>query len=524
MAASPRVPDAIGNLKYIFSSNQEGSITAFAGGGQTSATQLGAQTSVIGTVASTSDSVKLPKIRNTPGMLGPTGASVGAIMIVGNFGANNAQIFGSTADTINGVATGTGIAIPAGTTMIFVAASLTGGGVGNWISTSPNSATGAGTFSSLTGSAATFPINGLAAAQGGSVTVTGGTSSTAGNNGGAVAMVGGTPGSTAVGGTAALTGGAGGSASGAGGAVSVTGGAGTAGNAAGGALNLTSGAGQGSAASGVVTLASGVAGATGASGAITITSGTAAGGATGNVTVTTGAATGGVPGTTTIAAGNAQTATVAGGAIAITAGTGNTSGNGGAITVTTGAAGSTGVAGVLTLRVGAATAGNGSAVNIQGGAGAGGTASGGNIDLSPGAAVSTGIPGEVTVATVAGLFDATWQQYLPAAVPVSGQSYTFFVANRAYRVKAASIICSSAGTVPTCDVTKDTGTTGPGAGTSVLTGAMTFSGSANTRVTGTVSGTIATVTLAAGDRLAAKFAGTVGAITGAMLNVTLVPC
>lgn len=445
MAASPRVPDAIGNLKWIFASNTEFGITAFSTGGQTNATQLGAQSSSVDTVAATSDSVKLPKIRVTPGILGPTGASVGAIMFVYNNGANSLQIYGAPSDTINSVATGTGITIPAGAMMIFVANKLTSPGlVGNWLASSPNSATGALTTPSITGSAATFPINGLAAAQGGSVTVTGGTSSTAGNNGGAVALVGGTPGSAGVGGNATLQGGPGGSASNNGGQAIVLGGAATAGNGVGGAATVTGGAGNGS-------------------------------------------------------------------------------GNGGAVTITSGAAGATGVAGVVTIQVGNATAGNGSALNLKGGAGAGGTNAGGNIDLSPGAAVSTGIPGEVTVNGTAGLFDATWQQYLPANVPVSGSSYTFFVANRAYRVKAASIICSSSATVPTCDVIKDTGTTAPGGGTSVLTGPMTFNTTANTRVTGVVSSTIATITLAAGDRLSAKFGGTVGSITGAMLNVTLVP-
>lgn len=92
----------------------------------------------------------------------------------------------------------------------------------------------------------TFTITGLAAAQGGSVTTVGGTSSTAGNAGGATVMRGGVPGSTGVGGAATVIGGAGGSASGKGGAVNVTGGAGTAGNASGGSVILAPGAKNGS--------------------------------------------------------------------------------------------------------------------------------------------------------------------------------------------------------------------------------------------------------------------------------------
>ncbi|MFA5379102.1 MAG: hypothetical protein WC455_25325 [Dehalococcoidia bacterium] len=97
---------------------------------------------------------------------------------------------------------------------------------------------------SLTEVAAT--VNGLAAAQGGSVTVKGGTSSTAGNAGGAAAILGGQPGATGVGGAATVTGGAGGATSGAGGAARLTGGAGTNGNANGGSAVVTGGAKNGS--------------------------------------------------------------------------------------------------------------------------------------------------------------------------------------------------------------------------------------------------------------------------------------
>ena len=93
---------------------------------------------------------------------------------------------------------------------------------------------------------ATGVVAGLAAAQGGSATLKGGTSSTAGNAGGAAALLGGQPGATGIGGAANVTGGAGGSTSGKGGAVVLTGGAGTNGNASGGSIVLTPGAKNGS--------------------------------------------------------------------------------------------------------------------------------------------------------------------------------------------------------------------------------------------------------------------------------------
>lgn len=85
-------------------------------------------------------------------------------------------------------------------------------------------------------------LAGLAAAQGGSATIKGGTSSTSGNAGGAAALLGGKPGATGVGGAATVTGGAGGATSGKGGAATVTGGAGTNGDASGGSVILTPGA------------------------------------------------------------------------------------------------------------------------------------------------------------------------------------------------------------------------------------------------------------------------------------------
>lgn len=136
---------------------------------------------------------------------------------------------------------------------------------------------------------------GLSAAQGGSVGLTGGTSSTSANAGGAVINTGGVPGATGVGGAVSNTGGAGGATSGAGGAAVNRGGAGTAGNSAGGAASNIGGAGQGSAAGGAATTTGGVGGATGAGGAASVVGG--AGGATsgkgGAVSVTGGAGSGG---------------------------------------------------------------------------------------------------------------------------------------------------------------------------------------------------------------------------------------
>ena len=73
-------------------------VTAYVSGGQTLATALTSTFNNITTAAAGAASVKLPA------------SAVGLEVIVSNQGANAVQIFGVSPDTINGVATGTGIA------------------------------------------------------------------------------------------------------------------------------------------------------------------------------------------------------------------------------------------------------------------------------------------------------------------------------------------------------------------------------------------------------------------------------
>lgn len=350
-------------------------------------------------------------------------------------------------------------------------------------------------------------VIGLGAAQGGSITLTGGASSASANAGGAVALVGGPPGATGVGGAVSLTGaaatsgtggagslvgGAGGGA-GVGGVVSVTGGLGGATNAVGGAAAVTAGAGQGTAAGAVAS----------------VTGGASGGGATGN------------GGLARIVGGAAASTDGTGGAAQVTGGAGHGSGAGGAVTVTSGAAGATGVAGAISVTVGGATAGNGSAITFTGGAGAGGTASGGNVNLVGGAAVSTGQPGEVQANGDSNLIFAT---YFFTGTPAATDQ-VFFVATRAMRVKTMSEVHSvAAGGTSTLTVIKDTGTSAPGAGTSLhQSGSFNLNATANTVQNGSVSTTIATANLAAGDRLSVKFANAIQASVGIVVTVGLVP-
>lgn len=137
---------------------------------------------------------------------------------------------------------------------------------------------GAVAANSITGNLNPLPIAGLAATQGGAITITGGASSTSANAGGAVSVVGGAGGATGIGG-----------------AVSMTGAAGR-GGAVGGAASVIAGAGQGTGNGAVATLRGGAsgAGATGNGGVAAVTGGAASStdGSGGNVTVASGASAG----------------------------------------------------------------------------------------------------------------------------------------------------------------------------------------------------------------------------------------
>lgn len=130
MAATPASPNRIANLQFApGATNTDTGITAFATGGQTNATLVTAQFNKVATVASGNDSVKLPAISAVPNTLGSIVNSVPVILR--NAGANSMQVFGSGTDTINDVATATGVAVGAGKTAIFYPHTLASG-VGNW--------------------------------------------------------------------------------------------------------------------------------------------------------------------------------------------------------------------------------------------------------------------------------------------------------------------------------------------------------------------------------------------------------
>jgi hypothetical protein len=86
----------------------ENNITATAGGTKAAAYVLTKSMSRISTCATAADSVLLPA------------ALYGASCFVANDGAASAQVFGQGTDTIDGVATATGVAIANGKRRMFV--------------------------------------------------------------------------------------------------------------------------------------------------------------------------------------------------------------------------------------------------------------------------------------------------------------------------------------------------------------------------------------------------------------------
>lgn len=88
-------------------------ITAHAGGGQASATVLTGEFNRVDTVVTTADSVALP----TPDYVNQQ------VTVVNNT-ATSMQVFGSGTDTINGVATATGVAQAAGKMAVYRASSI----------------------------------------------------------------------------------------------------------------------------------------------------------------------------------------------------------------------------------------------------------------------------------------------------------------------------------------------------------------------------------------------------------------
>lgn len=89
--------------------NAVNAITAFAGGGQASATALTGLINNVTVVATAADSVKLPA--SAAGLM---------VLVTNSDAADSMQVFGAGTDTINDVATATGVAQAAGKTALYI--------------------------------------------------------------------------------------------------------------------------------------------------------------------------------------------------------------------------------------------------------------------------------------------------------------------------------------------------------------------------------------------------------------------
>lgn len=292
------------------------------------------------------------------------------------------------------------------------------------------------------------------------------------------------------------------------------------------ALTVTGKTGAAASAGGTVDLVGGTGGTTsGTGGNATATGGTGTGTGTGGTVTLTGGTSGtgatGNGGAANLVGGAAASVNGTGGAAVVTGGLGTGTGAGGAVAITSGAAGATGVPGAVNISVGAATAGNGSAITLTGGTGVGSTNSGGNVNIIPGAAASTGTPGEFQInSSTAGCVPVSFN-YTSALVTQS-----VFTASRAFRVKSIIGRVRVAGSGGACTIQffKAPSATAIGSGTA-LDNSSTFNiaGSADTNQTITLSSTVATVTLAAGDSIGYVLTGTATSAVGSV-TITLVPC
>jgi hypothetical protein len=100
----------VGFSGSLFTESATDNIVAHAGGGQTAATQITTQTNRVVTVATAGDSVKLPA------------SAAGLEMIIINAGTNPVQVYGLGTDTIDTVATATGVTQMRGSMTIYTCA------------------------------------------------------------------------------------------------------------------------------------------------------------------------------------------------------------------------------------------------------------------------------------------------------------------------------------------------------------------------------------------------------------------
>lgn len=123
----------------------------------------------------------------------------------------------------------------------------------------------------------------------------------------------------------------------------------------------------------------------------------------------------------------------------------------------------------------------------------------------------------------AGTYCAT---FFTIGAPAAATNTVYHVATRAWKViSIREVHAVAAGGASKVQVTKDTSTNAPGGGTVLLTNntnaGFDLAATANTVQTGTLSATPADLVLAAGDRLAVKFANAIQSSSGIAVTACL---
>lgn len=118
--------------------------------------------------------------------------------------------------------------------------------------------------------------------------------------------------------------------------------------------------------------------------------------------------------------------------------------------------------------------------------------------------------------------------FFTIGAPAAATDTAFFVATRAMRVVSVSEVHAvAAGGASVVQVTKDTGTNAPGAGTDLLTnntnGGFDLNATANTVQVGALVATSGVTTLAAGDRLSVDFAQAIQSSSGIAITACMAP-
>lgn len=111
-------------------------------------------------------------------------------------------------------------------------------------------------------------------------------------------------------------------------------------------------------------------------------------------------------------------------------------------------------------------------------------------------------------------------EYITYAPIVTDVSKAIFVAIEAIQVTSVREVHGIASVSGTLQIEKLTGTTAPASGITMLTGTINLAATANTVVSGTLTGTTSTLQLAAGDRIGIVLAGTLTSLVGSIIQIT----